>query len=1192
MTAQIRPTGLIAAPLQGEILGVTDRITVIAALHPLSPARDVLSLPSGLSLREIVDTVASRSRHGRYSGGLCAWIETDPVPPALWGSVRVKGGTRVVLRAVPQGGGGGILKSLALLAVAVLSAFVAPYLTPFIGSTLATITAAAVAVAGSLLVNALFPVDTRKDKGKVYSIAGNQNLAARYEPIPFTFGRMRVYPRYGASAYTEIVGADQFLILGFDWGYGPLDITDLKLAETPLSAYRDVQIETGYGYSTDPASTIYPSTVVQKDESVELKAVDGWTLRTTAEDCIAWSIDLVAPNGLSRTEKTSGKMVAFAVDIEIQQSVAYAEDWQPVEVVHLQAAKNITLRREVERLVARGQYDIRLRRLTPDTDEFPNVVSNVGFTAIRSFRSEPPISFKKATAKTWLRIKANSQLSGMIDNLNGIVVGRGKGWDGTVWQADIPSQWPPDAMVRLLQGPGIARPVPDSRIDWPTFQAWHAHCVLKGWKYNKVHVERRAIRAAAQDIASAGRAAVVFRDGKWSVVWDDPDAPIVQHFTPRNSRGFRVRRQYRRLPHALRVKFLNEHRGWREDEVVVYRQGYDVTNATLFETAEFPGITDHVLATRHGYFHLAQLEYRPDEIFLEVDIEAMICTRGDRVRVSHSVPSWGIASGRVVAVAGRVVWLDEEITMEAGKVYSCRFRSPDGFLLREIVTLAGTTNSIVLAGEGEVPAEGELAMFGETGLDSVVLRVKTITGAANLAANLILVADAPEIAEADGRPVPPVVDPTGPLDGRREPTVSGTEEGLSSAGGTASPNATLYWSMARAIPAIARFEVALKAPGAAEFGGSTNVVALQRRYTFEGLAAGIYGLRVRAIYADGTVSSWETTEVTLLGWSRPPEDVQGLTVAHVGTLAVFGWTAPQRQVARLELRRATATSGATWDTATLVDSRADGTALAVPFATGTYFARFVNGGGVYSTNPVALVVTSASADVQLVGEIYDMAPFEGAHVNTVEASGAVRLAPAAGVLPASGSYTPSQVLDFGLLSTVTLSANGLVHGVDLSAGTAGAPDIYGIDETSWRATLEISKTLDVPTSPTATWSAWAEFFPGEVTARAARIRARLESRGADISPAVELLSLRADATPRNEVSRNISVPSTGLVIAYGAKFLTDPAVVVTIRNPGSGDRVVINARTLGGFTVQVFNSAGTAAARIIDFIASGYGRSS
>ena len=88
-------------------------------------------------------------------------------------------------------------------------------------------------------------------------------------------------------------------------------------------------------------------------------------------------------------------------------------------------------------------------------------------------------------------------------------------------------------------------------------------------------------------IASAGRAAVSQRDGKWGVVWDEESDLIVQHFTPRNSSDFQSTRAYVDMPHGFRVSFINKDNNYLSDERIVYADGYDETNATEFEGLSF-----------------------------------------------------------------------------------------------------------------------------------------------------------------------------------------------------------------------------------------------------------------------------------------------------------------------------------------------------------------------------------------------------------------------------------------------------------------------------------------------------------------------------------------------------------------------------------------------------------------------------
>jgi hypothetical protein len=93
--------------------------------------------------------------------------------------------------------------------------------------------ATAVGIAGNMILNALCPPATKTpgaigsmaalsampgtlDYGSTsptLSITGALNKANLYGPIPKILGRHKVFPLYGASAYTESAGADQYLRL-------------------------------------------------------------------------------------------------------------------------------------------------------------------------------------------------------------------------------------------------------------------------------------------------------------------------------------------------------------------------------------------------------------------------------------------------------------------------------------------------------------------------------------------------------------------------------------------------------------------------------------------------------------------------------------------------------------------------------------------------------------------------------------------------------------------------------------------------------------------------------------------------------------------------------------------------------------------------------------------------------------------
>jgi sulfur carrier protein ThiS len=98
-------------------------VRVAAAPHPFRVERQVLGLPAGLTLAEMLEAVQVDPllrRHAHIS------VNGYPIPRENWGRVRPKPGAEVTIRVVPQGGGQGGKSTLAIvLSIAVLAASVA-----------------------------------------------------------------------------------------------------------------------------------------------------------------------------------------------------------------------------------------------------------------------------------------------------------------------------------------------------------------------------------------------------------------------------------------------------------------------------------------------------------------------------------------------------------------------------------------------------------------------------------------------------------------------------------------------------------------------------------------------------------------------------------------------------------------------------------------------------------------------------------------------------------------------------------------------------------------------------------------------------------------------------------------------------------------------------------------------------------
>jgi len=283
-----------------------------------------------------------------------------------------------------------------------------------------------------------------------------------------------------------------------------------------------------------------------------------------------------------------------------------------------------------------------------------------------------------------------------------------------------------------------------------------------GYEYNAVIDTQSTVSEVLHQIAAAGRASPAFVDGKYTVIIDKPQSTPVQHFTPRNSWGFQGKKEFVKLPHALRVIFANRWQFWKVDERIVYDDGYNEENATLYERLEFPGVTDPDQAYNLARYHLAVAKLRPERYSFYADVENLVATRGDLIRVTHDVPLWGVAVGRIKLRAesgGNVtaVTMDSVMTMVEGKSYAIRFRHSDGTSsvhavnldVGEQYTLTFTTPIPI----SSAPDVGDLGLFGESSSESVQLLIHSIEPGPNLTAKITCVDYSPNVYSATTLPI-------------------------------------------------------------------------------------------------------------------------------------------------------------------------------------------------------------------------------------------------------------------------------------------------------------------------------------------------------------------------------------------------------------------------------------------------------
>lgn len=1168
-----------------------------AVSHPFRTEHIRVEVEEGLTVEEMMLEAVPDPFLRDY---MAVAIEGHIIPKRYWHAVRPHAGVKVTARAVPQGGDKNPLAIILSIVVIAVAAFAGPLVAGALGLTAGTtafaavsgITSALITVGGSLLVNAIAPIrppssnSQAVEESPVYFIEGARNTLRPYQVVPVVWGTHRQVPPLGAASYTEIIGEDQYLRVLVVWGYGPLKIEQVRIGETPLEEFDDVDFEHREGRDSDLPLTLFPSSVAQDGFDIGLLQSASWQTRTTGPDADEISVDFLWPRGLFAINEENGEKWRQITTLEIDYRKVGDVMWlEPIfTATTLTNASSITgnqlnivgRTKEILRhglrwsTPERAQYEVRIRRVDQDNFlVFRNTFDEVKWTALRTFTDEEPISFGQPLAKTALRIRATDQLNSVVDNLNAVVSSYALDWDGATWAEAVTSN-PASIFRMILQGPANRKQLTDDRISLTNLQAWHDYCAVEGFECNMVRDFSASVWDALADVASTGRASPAQLDGKWGVINDVLQTLPVQHFTPRNSSNFRAEKTFSDEVHALRVQFNGNEVDWRRDEITVYDDGFDASNATEFLTYSPPGVTLANQAWKFGRFFLAHARLRPERFMIDVDFEHIVCRRGSLVSLAHDVMLVGVVSGRIKSLTmdgldAVGMTSDELLTMEAGKEYGVVIRAVGGSVSRKLKTLVGSnatvefdspilaaelTSSGLDSGDPGVPVGFDnlfsFGLFGSETLEGLVLSVQP---SSNFAATLTLVPYSRDIYTADTGAIPPYNPGLTPLATVPNTTVASVQSDESvlelDAGGS------LLSRIAVNVEPVSFAGVALDGQiRLTQDGGAFKDATIVRRsgsnITFGDVDEGdTYDLRVRWNSPDRLPGKWTTVfSHTVVGQSSPPAALQNFTLSVYGSQAFVRWDRPSelgvRNGGTIQFRHTPELdeSAAQWVGSTSIGDGAQGDDLkaTLPLKPGTYLARTFDRRG-RPSETVAKVSTKQANVLPFspLGTVTEHPTFPGTKTDVVATGGNLQLSATTliddipdfdamgsmdilGGIALLGQYDFDGSFDLGLVKRVRVTTNmvalsvNVLDNIDERDGTVDTWENFdGTDQASTDAIIQVRVTDDDPAG-SPTWSSWERIDAAEFETRALEFRALLSTSNASFNIRISELSVTVEET--------------------------------------------------------------------------------
>lgn len=254
------------------------------------------------------------------------------VPRDQWDKVVVTPSQYVFMGLSPAGGDSGksVLAAVAMIAVAVLAPYAAAGLgAGAIGTMGNAFVAAGIAMVGSLVIGMLFrpPTPDQNREESTFALTGVTNRARPGAGFRRVLGRRKIAPDIGAQPYTITQGNDQYLYALFDCGYGPLQVSDIRIGNQSITSYDDVDMNVITGAEKGSNLKIYRNDHFTVKLGTDLLAGSPEVVSTSGPANAA-VLDIGFPEGLVRN-RSDGSKDPRTVQLDIEYSEHNAGNWRP-----------------------------------------------------------------------------------------------------------------------------------------------------------------------------------------------------------------------------------------------------------------------------------------------------------------------------------------------------------------------------------------------------------------------------------------------------------------------------------------------------------------------------------------------------------------------------------------------------------------------------------------------------------------------------------------------------------------------------------------------------------------------------------------------------------------------------------------------------------------------------------------------
>ena len=392
-----------------------------------------------------------------------------------------------------------------------------------------------------------------------------------------------------------------------------------------------------------------------------------------------------------------------------------------------------------------NQYEVRLTKLV-HTKALVGTVSNLNQLRF-DFVEERIESSLRYIGRTILAVTAVAQeeLYGsapvftVIAEREDVTLYSGE-WGNSSVVSTKPLNNPAWACYDLLTHPLYGAAIDPSEIVLSEFQSWADHCVAESLTVNAVFDNNMKMHEALGVISQLGHASVVQRGTKFGVIVDKVSPMVYLLGMGQILEGSFVMNYLERSNRANMVE-ITYYDAALNYERKMLTLGTDTSAQDLKASVNLIGCTNRDQAVKHADLLLRSNEHIIRTATLEAEIEAIHFQVGDVIGVSHDVPQYGLASGRVMSSTTTAIDLDHTISLPVGTFNVIIKHLDDTLETVQIAESNGDFSTLTLASGtwSQNPAYMSSYSVGQSNFETKLFRVSAIQKTQEFQAKVTLI---------------------------------------------------------------------------------------------------------------------------------------------------------------------------------------------------------------------------------------------------------------------------------------------------------------------------------------------------------------------------------------------------------------------------------------------------------------------